>query len=674
VPLQRAAHIYEQGLIIFDRILDQNLKLRTLILCLLICLGNIAYSQTNLDSLYATWENQSESDSIRSMAYGDYIWFGFLFSNPDSAFLLAQDLLRFGEIKKFNSAKSRAYQIMGVFSALKSDYPKALGFLEQSLTLSEEMGEKRQMSKVISNIGNIYRMLGNESKALENYQMSLKIFTEIGDLRGSANSITSIGVIYADRGDYLKSLEYFQRSLRIHEDEGDKVNTANSTANIGENYYLLGDDVKALEYLLRSLKIYQEIGNTNGSSSTMANIGIIHSDQGNYNQALDYLKSSSKIQKEIGDKVGYAGNLISIGMIYQAQRDFKKALEHCNIALAITEESRALGEQKNACNCLYETYKAMGRGNEALIYIEKIQVIDDSLNAEETTKQLQQMEFAKQVYADSVEKAEEARLVQEAHEKEVAQKNKTRNMLIGGGLLALLLAGGLFSRVRFVRKAKNRIEEEKDRSENLLLNILPADIASELKEHGKAEARDFEMVSILFTDFKSFTQVSEKMSARDLVSNINHCFEAFDTIMGKYGVEKIKTIGDAYMAAGGLPVETKDSIKNTVLAALEMQRFIFKLREEKEAKGEHAFEMRVGIHTGPVVAGIVGVKKFQYDIWGDTVNTASRMESHGEVGEVNISQATYELIKDDSQFSFEHRGKISAKGKGEVDMYFVSLK
>ena len=282
------------------------------------------------------------------------------------------------------------------------------------------------------------------------------------------------------------------------------------------------------------------------------------------------------------------------------------------------------------------------------------------------------MEFEKQVLADSLAQVETDRLVEEAHQEELRQGEKTRNMLAGGGIIVLLLAGGIYSRLRYVHKSKAIIEKEKDRSNNLLLNILPADIAEELKTHGKAEARNFDMVSILFTDFKGFTEASSKMSASMLVAEINACFEAFDGIMGKYGIEKIKTIGDAYMAAGGLPVPTDESVKNTVLAALEMQIFISKRKAEMDGQNKPAFEMRVGIHTGPVVAGIVGVKKFQYDIWGDTVNIACRMESAGYVDKVNISQATYELLKDDSDFAFESRGKIEAKGKGEIAMYFVS--
>jgi class 3 adenylate cyclase len=303
-----------------------------------------------------------------------------------------------------------------------------------------------------------------------------------------------------------------------------------------------------------------------------------------------------------------------------------------------------------------------------------MQNLKDSLQSVETAKKLQQMEFSKQVLQDSIAQAETDRLLREEHREEMLAEERTRNVSIGIGGFVLLLAGGLYSRLMHLRKSKAALQVEKDRSDNLLLNILPEEIAQELKDKGKADARDFDMVSILFTDFKGFTEQSAKLSAADLVHEINHCFEAFDGIMEKYGIEKIKTIGDAYMAAGGLPVPTDDSVKNTVLAALEMQTFIAKRKALNDASNKAAFEMRVGIHTGPVVAGIVGVKKFQYDIWGDTVNTASRMESAGEVGKVNISQATYELLQDDQQFAFENRGKIEAKGKGEMEMWFVSVK
>lgn len=224
-----------------------------------------------------------------------------------------------------------------------------------------------------------------------------------------------------------------------------------------------------------------------------------------------------------------------------------------------------------------------------------------------------------------------------------------------------------------VVEEKKEADRQRERSDSLLLNILPAEIAEELKEKGSSDAKEFDLVTILFTDFKGFTQASEKLTAKELVEEIDTCFKFFDSICGKYNVEKIKTIGDAYMAAGGLPVPFEGSVKNSILAALEMSEFIIERKLQKEREGKIPFEMRLGLHTGPVVAGIVGIKKFAYDIWGDTVNTASRMESSGAPGQINISQVTYEIVKDDPDFRFTPRGKIEAKGKGEMEMYFVEL-
>lgn len=177
------------------------------------------------------------------------------------------------------------------------------------------------------------------------------------------------------------------------------------------------------------------------------------------------------------------------------------------------------------------------------------------------------------------------------------------------------------------------------------------------------------MVSVLFTDFKGFTRMAEILSPEELVAEIDHCFKAFDNIIADYDIEKIKTIGDAYMCASGLPVPNKTNPQDIVKAALDIRDFMSGLKKSREAKNLPFFEVRIGVHTGPVVAGIVGIKKFQYDIWGDTVNIASRMESSGDIGEVNISGTTYNLIKD--KFECVHRGKVEAKNKGAVDMYFV---
>jgi adenylate cyclase len=207
------------------------------------------------------------------------------------------------------------------------------------------------------------------------------------------------------------------------------------------------------------------------------------------------------------------------------------------------------------------------------------------------------------------------------------------------------------------------------RSEALLLNILPEEIALELKANGRTQAKQYDEVTVMFTDFKNFSQIAEKLSPSELVAEIDACFRAFDDIIGKHNIEKIKTIGDGYMCAGGLPVSNSTHAVDVVQAALEIIQFIQGHLQERIKLKKEPFEVRIGVHTGPVVAGIVGVKKFAYDIWGDTVNIASRMESSGEAGKVNISSSTYEFVKD--KFRCTYRGKIQAKHKGEIDMYFV---
>ncbi|MGV3528619.1 MAG: adenylate/guanylate cyclase domain-containing protein [Flavisolibacter sp.] len=237
-------------------------------------------------------------------------------------------------------------------------------------------------------------------------------------------------------------------------------------------------------------------------------------------------------------------------------------------------------------------------------------------------------------------------------------------------VLNLVTVGALiFMMVYYFVGKKNFYQQ---RSDALLLNILPRQIAEELKENGMAAPRQYVSVTVMFTDFKNFTQLAEKMGPTELVSEIDRYFKAFDRVTSRMGLEKIKTIGDAYMCAGGLPVEKQNHAADVVNAALQIMQFIREEAKFAEQNNKRFFDIRIGIHTGAVVAGIVGEKKFAYDIWGDAVNIAARMESSGEVGKINISGSTFALIKD--QFACTYRGKVYAKNKGEIDMYFVEGK
>lgn len=296
---------------------------------------------------------------------------------------------------------------------------------------------------------------------------------------------------------------------------------------------------------------------------------------------------------------------------------------------------------------------------------------------ETEVKQLSRQKLEQQSILDA-QKAELATATMEAErsQREAERNKEQRNQLMilaGSGILLTLLLLVLFlisRRNRRQLKEKNRmIEQEKERSNELLLNILPANIAEELREYGKAQTRKYEEVTVLFSDFINFSRISEQLSPEELVEELDRCFKGFDFILGNYPeIEKIKTIGDAYMCASGLD-DRKTMPGSMIKAALEMQEYLEEQKQERMRLGKPYFEARIGIHTGPAVAGVVGVNKFAYDIWGDTVNTASRMETNGQSGRVNISEATYNLIK--YQFDCEYRGKVQAKNKGLIDMYFV---
>lgn len=216
---------------------------------------------------------------------------------------------------------------------------------------------------------------------------------------------------------------------------------------------------------------------------------------------------------------------------------------------------------------------------------------------------------------------------------------------------------------------KTAVEEERHKSEQLLRNIFPFEIARQLITKGSAKPRNYPLVTVLFTDFKNFSQLSAPLDPVDLVGILDFYFKKFDEIIEEHFLEKIKTIGDAYMCVGGLPLRNRSNPINAVLAGLEIQNFMNTLNDVKVLRNEPVWELRLGIHTGPVVAGVVGKKKFAYDIWGQTVNVASRMESAGYVGMVNISETTYHEVKD--YFDCVYRGKVQAKNLGDIDMYFV---
>jgi adenylate cyclase len=666
--------------------------------------------EVKTDSLWNIWIDETQADTTRLKAIHTIGLNGNSTLQPDSAFYYSQMEYNFAKAKALKKQMADALSTQGssfyhkndfiqarqyhnrslelseeiadkkgiAFSQInigytfrkKGDYTKAIEHYQKGLKIREESGDKNEIAKAVSSIGLMYDLQGDYPKALDYYQRSLKILEDLGDKLGIARAISSIGLMYDFQGDYPKALDYYQRSLKICEEMGHEWGISMNLNNIGLIYDNQKDYSKALDYYQRSLKISEEDGDKDDRAIALSNIGEIYSNQENYEQAFSYFERSLKISEEIGDRLKMTHPLRGIGNAYRKQGQYKKAISQCLRSLKISEEMGATFEQKGACECLYESYKALGLGSKALDYYEQMIVLKDSLFNEENTKKLTrielQYEYDKKEAASKLEQEKKDVLATE----ELRRNKLIRNVFMGGFAVVLLFAVAFLSQ-------RNKIKKSKKQSDDLLLNILPAEVAEELKAKGQTEAKHYNQASILFTDFKGFTNAAETLSPKELVDEINICFIAFDHICEKYNIEKIKTIGDAYMAASGLfdqGTKTQISQANLIKGALEMQAFMITRSKELEFKDITGFQMRAGIHTGPVVAGIVGIKKFQYDIWGDSVNTASRMESHGEVGRVNISEATYRLLKDESDFTFESRGKIEAKGKGKMEMYFVSFK
>ena len=405
----------------------------------------------------------------------------------------------------------------------------------------------------------------------------------------------------------------------------------------------------------------------------LINLGSIKGMTGDPDSAYHFFRIAANNAKANADMENYIALLINM-----ADNERERGNPSASIALLDTAFTLA-GSQKNLeLSANVQKHRAnlfagMNDYQKAYEYLTSFIEMREQYLDEERVKAVTEMleKYESEKKARQIQQLEVEKLDAELANERVTN-TRNRYLYIGAGVV--LVAIGLWSRLIYVRRSKTALQKEKDISEGLLLNILPESVAAELKSKGYAEARHSSPVTVLFSDFKGFTTVSEELTPAELVEELNVCFRTFDEIMMRYGIEKIKTIGDAYMAAGNIPDTNTSTPVDVVNAGLDMQQFVKTRKEERTILGLPAFDMRVGVHSGPVVAGIVGVKKFQYDLWGDTVNTASRMESHGEIGRVNISDATYQLVKDSGVFEFESRGMVHVKGKRDQLMYFVLRK
>jgi adenylate cyclase len=563
--------------------------------------------------------------------------------NAAKSIELSLEALEQSEKKGYKKGAAESHYNLGIAHFNQSNINSALEHLYKASNYYSGLSMKKQMAESLNAIGGVLRIKGSMDNSLDAHMKALKIFEEIDDKKGLVSANNNLGALYKVQGELNKALQYFEKAFEINNKAKESSNLIMILGNISSIYSQTNKYSKAIEYSQKALRIAEEIGDNKNLSILNNNIGSVYEKLEQYDEALKYFRKSVLLKEKIGDKKGIAASYSNIGNVYRALGDMANAMKFQKIALGIIENADAKPLEKDIYKEISQSYAKVGDYEEAYKNHLKFFQLHDELFSQEARNRLNEL-----VTGYETEKS-----------RREAEIFKLRNV-------------ELKKRNDKIQKQSKVITEEKRKSDELLLNILPAEVAEELKKNARVAPRKYKQVTVLFTDFKGFTEQAEKLSAEELVSELDMIFGAFDRILPKYNVEKIKTIGDSYMCAGGLPTPNKTNAVDVINAAIEMLDFLNKLKKERQKKKQHFFDVRIGIHTGPVVAGVVGTKKFAYDIWGDTVNTASRMESSGEAGKINISGATYELVK--KKFNCTSRGKIKAKGKGEVEMYFVEVK
>ena len=502
---------------------------------------------------------------------------------------------------------------------------------------------------------------GSYESALEYFFESINYASRIDYSNGVGAATISIADVYSEMGNADNAEIYYDKGINILRKNDDLVSLATALLNAGDDAYNNEKYSIALKYFEESSQIFENIDYLIGSAYNKGNIGMVLAKQGKDSLAKTSINDAIKILENLEDHNAISEYLIYMSDIYSRQNDLPTALGYAKRSLELATLYRLKDKISEANLKLSALYDKAGNLETAYKHFKDHITYRDSVKNIEVVQQMANQRTNYEVSQKQIE-------IDLAEQREKNQRNIAIATAIALFLIGLL-AIGLFRRNTFIRRTKKIIEEERDRSDNLLLNILPEETAAELKANGSVKAKKYDAVTVMFTDFLGFTSFSEKLSPEALVETVGFYFSEFDAIVEKHGLEKIKTIGDAYMCAGGLHGSEENHPQKMVLAATEMAQFIHDTKHDSTASTMN-FDVRIGINTGPVVAGVVGTKKFAYDIWGDTVNVASRMESMSEPGRINISNSTYQHIKSD--FECEYRGEIEAKNKGKIKMYFVN--
>lgn len=635
--------------------------------------------------------------------------------NPDSGRILLRQFFAQNPPNQNPEQLSGGYNVLGIYAEDDGNLDSALLLYRKGLALRRTLHKTDLIVGSLGNIGAVWETLGQMDSAFSVYTEMLHLANESGnelliskahyilgmalesegaytEAHENANTAryfaeknhyadllpkvyTLLGHVRFETELYKMAIDWYQKALDLQRLAKDKRKIAESLSDLANAYDESKSHDIAEQYYLEAEKLYVELQDDDGLSNVYNNLGDVYKHEEKYDRALWYLQKSEKLRRVAAEPSELIEVENSLGDVYYAKKEFKKALEKTK---DYYERALAIGDKKYIQKGLKDfakNYAALGQYQRAYDFRTRYDEYRYERLDEVRARDFERREV---LFGDRQKQDELDRRKSELQlrDTQLARSRATAFGFLGGACALLLLAGWLINRNRLKQRANLLLEAknaaiaaEKQRADDLLHNILPAETALELKQSNKVKPVRYDSVTVVFTDFKNFTTIAEQMTPEALVDELDDYFQLFDQITAKYRLEKIKTIGDAYMCAGGLPSINHTHALDAVEAALEMQRQMTLRNAQKKADNLPYFEMRVGIHTGPVVAGVVGSRKFAYDIWGDTVNTAARMEQNSEPGKINISDTTYQSVKDHFLCSF--RGKIVAKNKGEIDMYFV---
>ncbi len=526
------------------------------------------------------------------------------------------------------------------------DLDASIKYAEELIALSKAEHNSLYLYRGYSQKGSAHRLSGDLVIALENFFMSIEAAINAEYKAGEGMAIMNVADTYSEMGNSNNASIYYDKAITILRQSDDAIPLATALLNAGDEAFNNENYELALQYFVESGALFKEEDYLIGTAYNLGNIGMVYAEQGKDALAKSNINEAIGILEDLGDYYAISEYLTYMADIYLKQGNPAISLNYAERSLELAEKY-GLKKQISESNLkLAELHEELGDLPESYAHYKNHITYRDSFVNLENVASMADMRTNFEVS----QKQTEVNLLNQ----------QKRNQLIILGFTGFLLLTLLWYYIT--------ISREKKRSEDLLLNILPEETARELKKSGKVKAKKFESVSVLFTDFVGFTRYAESLAPEKLVESVDFYFSKFDEIMETHGLEKIKTIGDAYMSAGGLEDPKSDHAHRMVKAAFDILEFV-KTSKTENQNGTTRFDIRIGINTGPLVAGVVGTKKISYDIWGDSVNIASRMESNSAPGQINIGQATYNLIKDD--YECECRGELNVKNRGEMKMYWV---